>query len=129
MDLRGQDLSRTNLREVDLSEADLSRANLGEADLSRENVGETDLSRTKLDGMYPLPGRMFGVNVSGAELSSAQLVVNSLMKVMWTSATRWPSAQAEQIRLASHEVSPGVFILNPAEPAGRASEPNSLMPQ
>jgi hypothetical protein len=71
--LRGADLSRTDLlgailRGADLSRTDLYDANLRGADLSRTDLSRTDLSRTDLYGADLSHADLYGADLSGAIL-------------------------------------------------------------
>jgi len=71
--LRGADLSWTNLSEANLRGADLSWTNLYRADLSGANLREANLSEVDLSW-----ADLFGANLRGASLSEADLYLADL---------------------------------------------------
>jgi uncharacterized protein YjbI with pentapeptide repeats len=77
-DLRGANLSDTdlrgsNLRGANLSDTDLSRANLRNATLSGANLSDTDLSRASLSGANLSDANLRNADLRNADLSGANL--------------------------------------------------------
>ncbi|MFS1564261.1 MAG: pentapeptide repeat-containing protein [Candidatus Arsenophonus phytopathogenicus] len=78
MNLRGVDLSNTDLTDKNLSNADLSNANLSNADLSqsnlfRANLQYTDLSNARLSQSIMIRANLRDADLRGADLSNVDL--------------------------------------------------------
>ena len=72
-DLRGQDLSRANLRNAKLSGVDLSGANLERADLAYADLAGAVLRETKFNGARLVGARLNTAQVAGSAFSEADL--------------------------------------------------------
>jgi uncharacterized protein YjbI with pentapeptide repeats len=95
-DLRGVNLSRTDLHWIDLRGADVSRADLHLADLRHANLSQANLSQvdlsgailnlTRMDGAYLSKANLTGALLSGTFLSGANLSEASLNEARLTGA-------------------------------------------
>ena len=71
--LSGADLSRANLSRAELVETDLSRANLNRAELIEADLSRANLSRAELVEADLSRAKLGRADLSGADLSSAKL--------------------------------------------------------
>jgi hypothetical protein len=72
-DLRGQDLSLTELTGADLREADLTEANLEQSDLREADLSEAELTGAMLRGAKLQGARLTRAGLNGADLTRAVL--------------------------------------------------------
>ena len=88
--LRGADLSGTNLGWADLNGAYLRRADLSGADLSGTNLGWTDLGGADLSGADLSGADLRGADLHGAYLSGTNLHGADLHGAKYKSKTIFP---------------------------------------
>ncbi|MCW2944564.1 MAG: Pentapeptide repeat family protein [Actinoallomurus sp.] len=108
--LSGANLHDANLADANLHDANLDSTNLHDANLADANLVDANLIGANLIGAKLHGTHLDGAHLSGANLHGAHLDRANLDGVIWTELTVWPGdADIERIRMASQEITPGVF--------------------